>query len=1090
MYRPLHALKHRLTYFGLILLVLAAFVALPAGAQRRRAPRQPQQQSANNNQQSATQKPARKNITPLRTGDTPEGSRATITSDVPLNDYSAFRSGDRYYVIIPDASAPAAQKGLRGRGFEDVQVQRRGNDAVLSFKLQPGTTARVNQRFNKLDVEFSTPAAKSAPSPQPVNTNKSETVVNRTQGNQNSNAPSVNPADKNKQTGKQTTTDATKGATQNNQTATLAPGATTPPITTPSASTTASPETGAATQATPAANQTANANTNATEPAATPSVEQIAQSQQPAQPSSAVTQPGTTGNTLGAVLMRNWLWAVIAGLLLITLGLFVATRPRQKSAPPQTASAKSAAIEDLELEQPKAEPLREAPAATVAAAVPVAEAEQEVVTAPPTRAPEAETAFTPAVAETATVEEDETTRVSVRPAKVAAAGLAEPAPLFEEAAPVDLERVTVEIQNVLAGAPYDESMIGARDKESRQLIAAELLAGLAGRNPERQARAREAFVKHGYFDSATRDLRVADAPAERASAARTLGLVRDSSAVPHLVAALDDSEPEVRRAAVESLADLGDSSALPALEALFEREKNRKVPRSLIRRAIDACSVAEEEEATEEAPAIVAETPAPVVAEEEIESVAETQPAVEVPKIVAEAQPVAEVPETFAETALPVKGEAEEVTSEPVSFAETTFEEPQAEIAAAEQPSIAELEEATDASAPEFEFERAVDVAPEFTAAPEFEAFEPSTGETAGGVETQPILAEETAPHITLDTQPLSAEEESVAQAPVAQEEFASKEIAPVFEEALPTSEPALERGIDEWVDVDVTEVEPAEYELTSHAPAPSKFEEQRAATQTQLEQYAPEFVMEREEATAYEPRASEPSAPVAERFETPTAQAEAAREVEIIGENAKGIARFDEELAAVPTGVLRRLSSEDANERVEAVADLARVGGEDAFREISAAFDDPSPEVRNAAARSLYEINTDRAASFTRALREAPPERRRKIGAALASSGLATEAIGQLMGESREKTYDAFSLLFLMSKAGEVQPLMRAIEEHPNNEVRLAVVKLLALSGQQEILPAFRRLAVRGSLPTEVRSAVMEAIYQISSHSDAPSAA
>jgi len=37
-------------------------------------------------------------------------------------------------------------------------------------------------------------------------------------------------------------------------------------------------------------------------------------------------------------------------------------------------------------------------------------------------------------------------------------------------------------------------------------------------------------------------------------------------------------------------------------------------------------------------------------------------------------------------------------------------------------------------------------------------------------------------------------------------------------------------------------------------------------------------------------------------------------------------------------------------------------------------------------------------------------------------------------------------------------------------------------LSGQQDILPAFRRLAVRGSLPTEVRSAVMEAIYQISS--------
>jgi hypothetical protein len=42
--------------------------------------------------------------------------------------------------------------------------------------------------------------------------------------------------------------------------------------------------------------------------------------------------------------------------------------------------------------------------------------------------------------------------------------------------------------------------------------------------------------------------------------------------------------------------------------------------------------------------------------------------------------------------------------------------------------------------------------------------------------------------------------------------------------------------------------------------------------------------------------------------------------------------------------------------------------------------------------------------------------------------------------------------------------------------------VKLLALSGQSEVLPAFRRMAVRGTLPPEIRSAVMEAIYQITS--------
>jgi hypothetical protein len=180
------------------------------------------------------------------------------------------------------------------------------------------------------------------------------------------------------------------------------------------------------------------------------------------------------------------------------------------------------------------------------------------------------------------------------------------------------------------------------------------------------------------------------------------------------------------------------------------------------------------------------------------------------------------------------------------------------------------------------------------------------------------------------------------------------------------------------------------------------------------------------------------------------------------------------------------QLSSANPAARAAAVSALPRLGGEDAFSQVSAAFDDQAVEVRSAAARAMFELQDDRAAAFTRALREATPERRRKIGSAIASSGLANEAIRNLTGESRDKTYDAFSLLFLMSKAGETQPLMRAIEEHSNIEVRLAVVKLLALSGQPDILPAFRRMAVRGSLPPEVRSAVMEAIYQITSQSPA----
>jgi len=185
-----------------------------------------------------------------------------------------------------------------------------------------------------------------------------------------------------------------------------------------------------------------------------------------------------------------------------------------------------------------------------------------------------------------------------------------------------------------------------------------------------------------------------------------------------------------------------------------------------------------------------------------------------------------------------------------------------------------------------------------------------------------------------------------------------------------------------------------------------------------------------------------------------------------------------------IPADISERLQSADSSQRAAALVDLAEAGGDESFTLITKSFDDPSVEVRNAAARALYSLQPDLAASFTRALREASAERRRKIGAAIAASGLAANAINSLTGEGRDRTYSAFSILFLMAKAGEVQPLMQAVAKHPNVEVRLTSVKLLSLSNQHQILPGLRTLASRDALPAEVHTAVMEAIYQLSNQS------
>lgn len=104
---------------------------------------------------AASQVRENKQITAIQLRGAAEGSRVTVVSDAPLIDYKAFRRGDRFYVKISLADLTAPAPRFRADGFEDIQVQKVGDSQILSFKLQPGATARVDQRGNHLDVVFS-----------------------------------------------------------------------------------------------------------------------------------------------------------------------------------------------------------------------------------------------------------------------------------------------------------------------------------------------------------------------------------------------------------------------------------------------------------------------------------------------------------------------------------------------------------------------------------------------------------------------------------------------------------------------------------------------------------------------------------------------------------------------------------------------------------------------------------------------------------------------------------------------------------------------------------------------------------------------
>ena len=245
--------------------------------------------------------------------------------------------------------------------------------------------------------------------------------------------------------------------------------------------------------------------------------------------------------------------------MLLAIGLLLVSRSRSREAEaPATAP----------LGTRRKESIKEAPRTKVGTALAGGAAAAAAASA---RAKEAKTAATPAPV----VKEERAGKEEVK-------GIEPVAPA------VGAERVTTEVKSLLEGGTYDEAVIGSSNPETRGMVGTELLAGLASRNPERRNHARAAYAKHGFFDEATRALRTAANPAERISAARSLGLTQDRAATAHLTAALEDEDPEVRRTAVNALAELRDPSAIGPLNALLEREKNRKVPHSLIRRAIEA----------------------------------------------------------------------------------------------------------------------------------------------------------------------------------------------------------------------------------------------------------------------------------------------------------------------------------------------------------------------------------------------------------------------------------------------------------------------------------------------------------------------
>lgn len=79
----------------------------------------------------------------------------TISADSSLSDAVAYKSGDRFVVVVPQAVVASLQSDMQARDFTSFQIEQRGEDLAISFKLNGGAVARLEQRSSALAVVFS-----------------------------------------------------------------------------------------------------------------------------------------------------------------------------------------------------------------------------------------------------------------------------------------------------------------------------------------------------------------------------------------------------------------------------------------------------------------------------------------------------------------------------------------------------------------------------------------------------------------------------------------------------------------------------------------------------------------------------------------------------------------------------------------------------------------------------------------------------------------------------------------------------------------------------------------------------------------------
>lgn len=176
--------------------------------------------------------------------------------------------------------------------------------------------------------------------------------------------------------------------------------------------------------------------------------------------------------------------------------------------------------------------------------------------------------------------------------------------------------------------------------------------------------------------------------------------------------------------------------------------------------------------------------------------------------------------------------------------------------------------------------------------------------------------------------------------------------------------------------------------------------------------------------------------------------------------------------VAAIAQMALYDLSSKL---RSDAVSILADMDHESVFETIVTACADPTREVRAAAARALFKLSFDRAHAWTRIIESGDLSRMRHAARSAVEGDLVERLFDRLIHADRKVAYEAFAVTALLIRAGEAEPVYKAIAKHRDENVKLALLHVLQTIKDENTFEGLSNLLTSSELTPNVAAKVNE---------------